>query len=96
MPQYKKVFDIGTYTGNGGQYRVGIPTLRGVGPTGTQVASSLRFRAAPYLTRTFGTPTSQNTWTLSWWMKIGAAKTRMQPFEAGSSNRMEFELSATT
>ena len=54
MPQYKKVFDIGTYTGNGGQYRVGIPTLRMQGPSAGTVAQSLRFRASNsnYLTRT--------------------------------------------
>ena len=44
MAQYKKYFDIGTYTGNGGQYRVGIPTLRGQGASAGTVANSLRFR----------------------------------------------------
>jgi len=73
MPHYKKAFDIGTYTGNGGQYRVGIPTLRGVGPTGTQIANSLRFRAAAdtYLTRTPGSATGTSKATISFWVKFG-------------------------
>ena len=71
MPQYKKVFDIGTYTGNGGQYRVGIPTLRSVGPTGTQVAGSTRFRAYNnnYLTRTPSSASNRQIWTWSGWIK---------------------------
>lgn len=74
MPQYKKAFDIGTYTGNGGQYRVGIPTLRGVGPTGTQIAQSLRFRSSNnnYLNRTPASSTNRTTWTWSAWVKIGS------------------------
>jgi len=73
MPHYKKAFDIGTYTGNGGQYRVGIPTLRGVGSTGTQVANSLRFRASNsnYLTRTPASSGNRKTWTFSCWFKRG-------------------------
>ena len=75
MPQYKKVFDIGTYTGNGGEYRVGIPTLRGVGPSGFQDAGSLRFRQenSAYLSRTQGTPTNQQKMTFSFWMKKTSA-----------------------
>jgi Concanavalin A-like lectin/glucanases superfamily/SPRY domain len=75
MPQYKKAFDIGTYTGNGGQYRVGMPTLRVVGPTGTQVAGSLRFRQenSAYLYRTSGTPTNQQKMTFSFWLKKTSA-----------------------
>ena len=74
MPQYKKVFDIGTYTGNGGQYRVGIPTLRPPGPSGKQAAGSVRFRRANknQLSRTFGTPTSSLIWTISIWVKRAA------------------------
>lgn len=74
MPQYKKAFDIGTYTGNGGQYRVGIPTLRSVGPTGTQIAQSLRFRSSNnnYLNRTPASSTNRTTWTWSAWVKIGS------------------------
>lgn len=35
------------------------------------IPASLRFRsgAGAYLSRTFGTPTAQNTWTLSFWVK---------------------------
>ena len=74
MPHYKKVFDIGTYTGNGGQYRVGIPTLRGPGPTGTQVAGSVRFRSSNnnYMNRTPASTTNRTTWTWSAWVKIGS------------------------
>lgn len=72
MPHYKKAFDIGTYTGNGTQYRVGIPTLRGVGPTGTQVAGSLRFRETNvnYLQRTPAGSGTRTTWTWSQWFKV--------------------------
>lgn len=71
MPHYKKAFDIGTYTGNGGQYRVGIPTLRGVGPSNGQVANSLRFRASNsnYITRTPAASGNRKTWTFSCWFK---------------------------
>ena len=39
--------------------------------TGYDVANSLRFNSgsSDYLTRTFGTPTSAKTWTLSFWVK---------------------------
>jgi len=39
--------------------------------TGFDVANSLRFNSgsSDYLTRTFGTPTSSKTWTLSFWVK---------------------------
>jgi hypothetical protein len=88
MPQYKKVFDIGTYTGNGGQYRVGIPTLRGVGPSGKQVAGATRFRLGVpnYLTRTPGSTTSQTTSTWSFWVKKSALATDQQFFTAATSN----------
>ena len=71
MPQYKKVFDIGTYTGNGGQYRVGIPTLRMQGPSAGTVAQSLRFRASNsnYLTRTPASSGNRKIWTFSCWFK---------------------------
>lgn len=71
MPQYKKVFDIGTYTGNGGQYRVGIPTLRSVGPSGKQAAGSLRFRSdvSTDLRRTVSVAGNKRTWTWSGWIK---------------------------
>lgn len=71
MPHYKKAFDIGTYTGNGGQYRVGIPTLRGVGPSGKQAAGSLRFRSdvSTDLRRTVSVAGNKRTWTWSGWIK---------------------------
>ena len=41
------------------------------GSTAYQISRSLRFNApdGAYLTRTIGTPTSGNTWTLSFWLK---------------------------
>src|SRR3989338_5453436 len=64
------------------------------------IANSARFISgnSDYLSKTFGTPTAQNTWTLSFWAKIGAIGTRMQPFEAGGSaaNRLEIEFNTTT
>lgn len=71
MPHYKKAFDIGTYTGNGGQLRIGMATLRGVGPSNGQVAQSLRFRASNsnYITRTPAASGNRKTWTLSCWFK---------------------------
>ena len=87
MPQYKKVFDIGTYTGNGGMYRVGMATLRGVGPTGTQVAGSLRFRQASsqYMTRTPAGAGNRKTWTWSGWLKRGSIGSNQQFFMAYSA-----------
>lgn len=71
MPQYKKVFDVGTYAGVSGYTRVGIPTLRTPGAGGKQVAKSLRFRSAnsAYLNRTMAMQASR---TLSMWIKRGA------------------------
>lgn len=72
MPHYKKVFDIGTYTGNGGIYRVGIPTIRLPGPSGKQVANSIRFRqsVSAYMQRTSAsTVTDGKKFTVSVWIK---------------------------
>ncbi|NDB61974.1 hypothetical protein EB001_26575, partial [bacterium] len=68
----------------------GIPTLRGVGSSGKQVAGSLRFRqeSSAYLSRTSGTPTNQQKMTFSFWMKkSSAAATRNILFtnDSGSS-----------
>lgn len=84
MPQYKKVFDIGTYTGNGGMYRVGIPAKREVGPSGKQAAGCLRTRSAAsnYMSRTNGAPTSQTKLTFSFWLKRTALGTRNQIINA--------------
>ena len=88
MPQYKKAFDIGTYTGNGGVYRIGMPTLRIVGPSGKQVAGSTRFRLGVpnYLTRTPATTTSQTTSTWSFWVKKTALATEQEFLTAATSN----------
>ena len=89
MPQYKKVFDIGTYTGNGGQYRVGIPTLRVPGPSGKQVAGSLRFRNVSSndakLSRTFSAG-NQLKWTWSTWIKMGPVPNSTMLFNYNSGN----------
>jgi hypothetical protein len=65
--------------------------------SGYQISRSVRFRssATAYFNRTFGTPTSQNTWTLSFWTKRGTLGTQVDVFSAGTANRLEF-LFATT
>jgi hypothetical protein len=65
--------------------------------SGYQISRSVRFRASAtaYFNRTFGTPTSQNTWTLSFWTKRGTLGTQVDVFSAGTANRLEF-LFATT
>jgi hypothetical protein len=44
---------------------------------GYAISNSLRFQSASsqYLSRTFGTPTSQNIWTWSGWVKLGSSNT---------------------
>jgi hypothetical protein len=86
MPHYKKVFDIGTYTGNGGIYRVGIPTLRGVGPGGKQIANSLRFRSGQYLLKSSdaGGYTSMNSF--SFWVKRGKLGSTQMIYSGGQSS----------
>lgn len=46
-------------------------------PSGYQVQRSLRFRASAsaYLSRTFGVPTNDKMYTLSWWGKLGDIST---------------------
>jgi hypothetical protein len=58
---------------------------------GYQIERSLRFNSADsaYLNRTFGSPTAQNTWTISCWLKRGALSTQQTIFSAGTSNRLE-------
>jgi hypothetical protein len=56
---------------------------------GFVIPRSLRFRASAsaYLNRTFGTPTSNTTWTLSLWLKRGrlpGGSTRNDIFSAGT------------
>ena len=95
MPQYSKLFNVGTYTGNGGMYRVGIPTLRVPGPSGFQDAGSLRFRQenSAYLSRTQGTPTNAQKMTFSFWLKkTSVAGTRNMIFtnDSGSGGAYGF------
>ena len=100
MPQYKKVFDIGTYTGNGGQYRVGMPTLRGQGASSGTVANSLRFRSSvsTYLTRTPSSNSSATKWTVSLWIKrgaIGAGNYAMFGAQSGTICTQVYFMSST-
>ena len=69
MAKAKTFFDVGTYTGNGGIYRVGVPTLRTA--YNQQVARSLRFRASnsAYLIRTPASTSNRKTFTFSAWIK---------------------------
>jgi hypothetical protein len=55
------------------------------------ISKSLRFNSADsaYLNRTFGSPTAQNTWTISCWLKRSALSTQQTIFSAGTSNRLE-------
>lgn len=59
------------------------------GVKGYQLTRSLRTRASAsaYLNRTFGTPTSQNIWTLSLWLKRGTIGSTYAIFaQAGGNN----------
>ena len=53
-----------------------------------QISRSLRFRssASAYLSRTFGTPTSSNTWTYSAWFKRGTLGVAQVLLNAGATN----------
>ena len=57
-----------------------------------QISRSLRFNSADsaYLSRTFGTPTNQNVWTLSVWLK-GSDFSSSSIFGASSSGVTNFE-----
>jgi hypothetical protein len=63
----------------------------------TFVGNSLRFRrsAEAYLTRTFSTPTSQNTWTMSVWLKRGQLTDSYDfgPSAAGGNYQIFFDAS---
>ena len=101
MPLYKKAFDIGTYTGNGGQYRVGIPTLRLPGPSGKQVAGSLRFRSSnsEYMSRTPGSSGTTTKWTVCFWVKrgnIGASNYALFGAYSGASPTQVYFMSSTS
>ena len=50
-----------------------FPILAGSNPSGYNFTRSLRTRASAsaYLNRTFGTPTNNKIWTLSFWVKRG-------------------------
>jgi hypothetical protein len=68
-----------------------LPVGFGSALGGYQIERSLRFNSADsaYLNRTFGSPTAQNTWTISCWLKRGALSTQQTIFSAGTSNRLE-------
>ena len=54
---------------------------------GYQIAHAVRLRSAAsaYFSRTFGTPTSQNTWTLSFLVKRGSLGSLQQLFQANAA-----------
>ena len=63
------------------------------------VSKSLRFRssASAYLQRTFGTPTSATTWTISFWAKLGSILSSTAPFIGvynASSNNFQIRYSS--
>ena len=90
MAKAKTFFDVGTYTGNGGIYRVGVPTLRTA--YNQQVARSLRFRSgnSAYLSRTATTPTNNLKWTWSAWVKRGTLAVSNELFDAGDGTSGNF------
>jgi len=61
------------------------------------ISRSLRFRASAsaYLSRTFGTPTSNTTWTFSFWNKRGILSTHQGLISAGTS-AIEYVASTDT
>jgi len=77
---------------------LGANTLSG----GFDVANSLRFNSgsSDYLTRTFGTPTSSQKWTLSFWIKrckIGSANEFIFNTDGGNEeDRLSFNGSGDT
>jgi hypothetical protein len=75
-------FNTGTYTGNGGYQRLGIPTKRAA--YNLQASRSLRFRssASAYLTRTPNSGTNRTTWTWSCWIKLGSLSVNSRIFDA--------------
>lgn len=74
MAKAKTFFDVGTYTGNGGLYRVGVPTKRTA--FNQQVGKSLRFRNSntAFLSRSV-TASNRQTFTISLWVKRGVLNT---------------------
>ena len=66
--------------------------------TGYNVANSLRFEqsSSDYMTRTFGTPTSSQTWTLSFWIKRSKLSSTQFFFNTDGGNeedRLHFDSS---
>ncbi len=63
--------------------------------TGYTINNSLRFRstATAYLDRTFLTPTSQNVYTLSMWVKRGILSTTQNLFGASTNHSLGFNTS---
>jgi len=58
---------------------------KGGSPSGYQISRSVRLRssASAYFNRTFSTPTSTTTWSLSFWLKRGNLTSNAQIFSAG-------------
>jgi hypothetical protein len=65
---------------------------------GYQIDNSLRFRASAsaYLSRTFGAPTTQNTFTLSTWVKRGALGSHQPLFSVEAATDSAFSLGNIT
>ena len=80
-------FDVKLWSGNGKALTVGNIAKQ---TTATQIPKSLRFRKSvpAYLSRTFGTPTNANKWTLSFWVKRGILATAGESglFSAGGTS----------
>ena len=78
---------------------LGTNSIKAAG--GYDVANSLRFNSgsSDYLNRTFGTPTSSQTWTLSFWIKrckIGSATEFVFNTDGGNEeDRLQFSSSDT-
>lgn len=73
-----------------------LPVLSANGSSGYTLSRSVRLRssASAYLNRTFGTPTSQNIWTYSVWVKRGALTTYQNfgPSPTGANNQIYFDV----
>jgi hypothetical protein len=70
---------------------VGFGSAAGGTPAGA-IERSLRFDGAASLTRTFGTPTSQTTWTMNLWFKRSTLSTSQYIFHSrDAGNLVSFE-----
>ena len=59
---------------------------------GLQIERSLRFNSADsaYLNRTYGSPTTQNTFTWAGWVKLGALSTTRHLFGVSTNHSLGF------